>query len=201
MELSPLARERLAKIGELTEEEKYRLKCSRQLGAVLADFFTNKISPEEFWKALKTYKEEGRAYLLPEAQIKLLDTLGLSVSDADFEKRCQAILAVETLKDGADYLRLEQDLKEIGELRRKYRQEMEETYQALKARVEQQVKLASQRLVQQGATQGAAIDIEGSVEVSTKATPEWKNFLARHESIYKQKFKDCQDRLRMKLQG
>jgi acyl-CoA reductase-like NAD-dependent aldehyde dehydrogenase len=108
---------------------------------------------------------------------------------------------VETLKDGNDYLRLEQDLKSLENLRRQYREEIEKTYKILKSRVEQQVKQATQQLSRQAAAQGAAIDIEGSVEASTKATPEWKSFMAKHESTYNQKFKDYLDKLLKKLQG
>jgi len=201
MELSPLAREKLAKIGELTEEEKAKLKYAGQLNALLADYFTHKLSTDDLWKELKKHKEEGQAGILKEAQLKLLDTLNLTVSDADFDNRRKAMLAVETLKDGNDYLRLEQDLKSLENLRRQYREEIEKTYKILKSRVEQQVKQATQQLSRQAAAQGAAIDIEGSVEASTKATPEWKSFMAKHESTYNQKFKDYLDKLLKKLQS
>jgi len=201
MELSPLAREKLAKIGELTEEEKAKLKYAGQLNALLADYFTHKLSADDLWKELKKHKEEGQAGILKEAQLKLLDTLNLTVSDADFDNRRKAMLAVETLKDGSDYLRLEQDLKSLENLRRQYREEIEKTYKILKSRVEQQVKQATQQLAKQAAAQGAAIDIEGSVEASTKATPEWKSFMAKHESTYNQKFKDYLDKLLKKLQS
>ncbi len=201
MELSPLAREKLARIGELTEEEKDKLKYTGQLNALLAEYFTKKLSPEDLWKELKKHKEEGRTSLVLEAQLKLLDTLNLSVSDVDFDSRRKAVLAAETLKDGADYLHLEQELKSIENLRREYREEMEKRYKTLKARVEQQVKQASKQLAQQAAARGAAIDIEGSVEASTKATPEWKDFITKHENAYNLKFKDHLDRLRKKLQG
>lgn len=201
MELSPLAREKLAKIGELTEEEKAQLKRTAQLNSLLADYFTNKLSPDDLWKELKRHKEEGQASLLLEAQLKLLDTLNFAISNTDFNKRSKAILAAETLKDGSDYLRLEQDLKSIENLRLQYREEMEKTYQDLKSRIEQQVKQASKQLARQAAAQGATVDIEGSIEASTRATPEWKSFIAKHESNYNQKFKDYLDKLRGKLQG
>jgi len=201
MELSPLAREKLAKIGELTEEEKAKLKYAGQLNTLLADYFTNKLSADDLWKELKKHKEEGEAGILAEAQLKLLDTLNLTVNNTDFDNRRKAILAVETLKDGNDYLRLEQDLKSLENLRRQYREEMDKTYKTLKLRVEQQVKQATQQLARQTAAKGTAIDVEGSVEASTKASPEWKNFMAKHESTYNQKFKDYMDILRKKLQS
>jgi hypothetical protein len=200
MELSPLAREKLARIGELTEEEKARLKYAGQLNSLLAEYYTNKLSPEDLWKELKKYKEEGQISMLPEAQLKLLETLNLSLSDADFENRRKAILAIQTLKDNADYLRLEQALKSIESIRQQYREEMRKTYDALKVQVEQQVKQAARRLAGQTAARGT-VDIEGSVEASIKATPEWKSFITRHENTCNQKFKDQLEKIRKKLQG
>ena len=57
MELSPLAREKLAKIGDLTTEEKVSLKYSEQLTSLLAEYFTNELSPDDLWKELKKHKD------------------------------------------------------------------------------------------------------------------------------------------------
>ena len=87
MELSPLAREKLAKIGELTEEEKTRLKFSQQLTSLMAEYFTNELSPDGLWKELKKHKDEGRGFLLKDAQLKILDAMKLSSSDKDIDVR------------------------------------------------------------------------------------------------------------------
>jgi hypothetical protein len=42
MELSPLAREKPAKIGEPSEEEKVGLISAGQLNALLADYYTSR---------------------------------------------------------------------------------------------------------------------------------------------------------------
>ena len=61
MELSPLAREKLARIGELTDEEKARLKHSEQVTSLLAEYFTNEMSPDDLWKELKKYRTKGES--------------------------------------------------------------------------------------------------------------------------------------------
>jgi len=199
MELSPLAKEKLARIGELTQEEKARLKYSEQLDSLLADYFTGKLSPDDLWRELKKHKEEGRGFVIREAQLRLIDTISLSGSEPDFEKRRSAILAAETLKDEGNYAALELGLNSIESLRQQYRHERESAYGAIKANVEEQVKLAAQQLAGQDGARGASIDVQSSVEATTKSSPEWKSFIIRHESTYSQKLKDYITRLREML--
>jgi len=111
MELSPLAREKLAKIGELTEEEKAGLQYSKQLADLLAEYFTNELSPDDLWKELKRHKNEGRGFILKDAQLRILDAMKLSSSDADIEKLRRGLLAVETIKEDGDYASLEHELE------------------------------------------------------------------------------------------
>jgi hypothetical protein len=196
MELSPLAKERLAQIGELTQEEKARLKYSQHLASVLADYFTANLSPEDLWKELKTQKEEGREFLVREAQLKLIDAINLQGSERDFGRRCRGILALETLKNEGNYTNLEQSLSSIRNLRRQYRKEKGKAYSVIKGKIEKQVRLAAQQLAAQARAKGTSVDVDGSVEVTAKASPEWKSFVSKHEDVFSQKLKDHLARLR-----
>jgi len=199
VELSPLAREKLAKIGELTQEEKAEIKSSKQLVELLARYFTNKLNPDGLWKELQEHKIAGRGFMLKGAQLKLLEAMSLSSNNADFDKLCRGILAVETLKEGGDYAGLEHELKSIENLRRQYGEEKNKAYNRIKADVEKQVRMAARQLAGQASAKGAAIDMQGSVEASAKASPEWKSFITRHESTYTQKFKQCIASVRLRL--
>jgi len=199
MELSPLAREKLAKIGDLTEEEKTKLKYSQQLTSLLAEYFTNELKPDDLWKELKRHKDEGRGFMLKDAQFKILESMRLSSSDVDIDRLNRGLLAAESLKDGGDYAGLEHELKSIDELRRQYREERDKAYDRMKVEVERQVRLAAQQLVGQAASKGATIDVQSSVEATTKASPEWKSFISKHESTYNQKFKESIAKVRDKL--
>ena len=199
MELSPLAKEKLAKMGELTDQEKARLKYSEQLTSLLAEYFTNELSPDDLWKELKKLKDEGRGFLLKDAQLKILDAIRLSSSDVDINKLHRGLLAAETLKDDGDYGGLEHELKSIEDLRRQYKEERDKAYDKIKADVERQVRLAAQQLAGQAATKGAAIDVQSSVEASAKASPDWKSFISRHDSTYEQRFREHVYGMRKKL--
>jgi len=196
MELSPLAREKLIKIGELAQEEKARLKHLQYLTSVLSDYFTAKLGPQDLWKELRTQKEEGGEFLLREAQLKLIDAINLSGSERDFNRQRRGILAIETLKSESNYTTLEQSLDSIQNLRRQYRSEKQKAYSDIKEKIEKQVKLADQQLAVQAKTKGAAIDVQTSVEATAKASPEWKSFILQHENNFSQKLKDQLNRLR-----
>jgi len=199
VELSPLAKEKLAKIGELTAEEKVGLKYSEQLTSLLAEYFTNELSSDDLWRELKRHKNEGRGFILKDAQLRILDAMRLSSNDVDIDRLRRGLLAAETLKDNGDYASLEHELKSVENLRRQYREERDKTYDKIKADVERQVRMAAQQLAGRAAAKGAAIDVRSSVEATAKASPEWKSFVASHENTYGQKFKEHIARMREKL--
>lgn len=199
MELSPLAKEKLASIGELTREEKEGLRYSEQLTSLLADYFTNKMSPEELWQELKKQRDAGRAFIIREAQIRLVDAMSLSSSDADFDRERRGMLALETLKDGGNYTTLELNLNSMEKLRHQYREEKEQTYNAIKANVERQVRLSSQQLTTQAKRSGGMMNVQSSVEATTKISPEWRSFLSRHEKTYLGSLKEQRAKLREML--
>lgn len=196
MKLSPLAQERLARIGELSQEEKLRLEYSRYLAFVLSDYFTGRLTPEGLWQELRTQKEQGRGFLLREAQLRLIDAISLASSEADFDTQCSGILAVETLKEESNYTVLEQVLDSIRDLRRRYREESEKKCRELKEAMGGQVKLVAQQLAAQAKAKGTSIDVQGSVEATIKASPEWKSFVLQHESVSSQRLKERLARLR-----
>ena len=151
------------------------------------------------WKELKKLKDEGRGFLLKDAQLKILDAIRLSSSDVDIDKLRRGLLAAETLKDDGDYGGLEHELKSIEDLRRQYKEERDKAYDKIKADVERQVRLAAQQLAGQAAAKGAAIDVQSSVEATAKASPEWKSFVLRHDNTYGQRFREHIARMREKL--
>ncbi|GAI06295.1 unnamed protein product, partial [marine sediment metagenome] len=63
-DLPPIARERLARVGELTQEEKEKMMDSEKVNSLLSEFYQGQIDPESLWNRLK---EEGKPSLLREA--------------------------------------------------------------------------------------------------------------------------------------
>lgn len=177
MELSPLARERLARIGALSPEEKERMRRSSELDSLLSQYFKGDVSSEDLWIELKSLKEQCSESIVKEAQIKLIDTLRLQMSQEDFEQRRSAVLALETIKSEGKYSNIELVLNSIEALRQKYTQTKEQAYEQLKASIEPQFKAITEQAIKQG----LKIDIESSLEANIKNSPQWKDFISKHE--------------------
>lgn len=192
MELSPLAKERLAKIGTLSSEERERVKQSNELDPILSQYFTGELSPEGLWKQLKSLKEQSGESIIKEAQSKLVDTIRLQMSQEDFEQRRNAILALEKMKSGGKNSSLDLGFNSIEALRKKYTQAKEQAYKQLKGAVERQL----QAVAQQAMEQGVNINMEGSVDANIKNSPQWKDFISRHEESCGKMFNSYIARLR-----
>ena len=177
MELSPLAKERLARIGALSPEEKESIKQSGELDSILSRYFRGELGSEDLWKELKSLKDRSSESMVREAQLKLVDTLRLRMKQEDFEQRRSAILAVDMMKEEGKYSSLELALNAIEALRQKYTQAKEQAYEQLKASIEPQLQQMTQRAIKQG----LKIDIESSLDANIKNSPQWKEFISEHE--------------------
>ncbi len=192
MELSPLAKERLAKIGALSPEEMARARRSSELDSRLSQYFQGELSSEDLWKELKSLKDQSDESIVKEAQGKLVNTLRLQMDQADFEQRRSAILALETMKGEGKYSSMELIFNSIGDLRQKYIQAQEQAYEQLKAGIEPQLKAITEQAIKQG----LKIDIDSSLDANIKNSPQWKDFISEHEKAGGEMFNDYIARLR-----
>lgn len=199
MELSPLAKEKLAKIGDLSPAEKEKLKVSEKLTQLLADYFTKNIDVDGLWLELKKCKEQGHESIVRETQIRLLNAITLTSNQADFEHCRSAILGCETLKEHNRYPDLEHGLKMLESLRREYQQEKERAFNHIKRNIQQQVEMAARQVLRQSNNKNITIDIDGSVEATARTNPQWRSFLLEHDKVYGQKFDELVARIKRLL--
>ncbi len=192
MELSPLARERLARIGALSEEERARLKQSNDLDSLLSEYFSGGLDTDGLWKRLKGLKQQRGESIPREVQSRLVDTLRLRMGQEDFEQRRDAILAIETMKAAGQYSTLEVALDSIEAVRQKYLQVKQQAYEQLKAGLQSQLQAAAQ----QAKAQGMKIDMEGSLDANARNSPQWKDFVSQHEESSEEMFDSYIGRLR-----
>ncbi len=199
MELSPLAKEKLARIGDLSPAEKEKLKVSEKLTQLLAGYFTNKIDVNSLWLELKKYKEQGHESIVREAQRRLLNAITLTGNQADFEHCRSALLGCETIKEHSRYPDLEHGLKMLESLRLQYQQEKERAFNNIKRSIQQQVEMAAKQVLRQSNNRNISVDVEGSVEATARTSPQWRNFLIEHDRIYGQKFDELIARIKRLL--
>lgn len=192
MELSPLARERLARIGALSPEEREGMRRSNELDSMLSQYFQGELGSEELWKGMKSLKDQSDESIVKEAQVKLVGTLRLQMDQADFEQRRSAILALETMKGEGKYSSLEMIFNSIEDLRQNYTQAKQQAYEQLKAGIEKQL----QAITQQAIRQGMKIDVESSVDANIKKSPQWQDFISEHEKASGEMFNGYIARLR-----
>ena len=192
MELSPLAREKLARIGSLSPQEKEKTKQSTKLDSLLSQYFRGTVTSEGLWKELNSLKEHSSESIVKEAQNKLIDTLRLQMNQTDFDQRRSAILAIETMKGEGKYSTLELAINSIGTLRQEYAQARDQTYEQLKTALENQFQTVAQQVIKQG----LKVDVESSIEANVKNSPQWKAFTAEHEKSYGEMFNNNIAKLR-----
>lgn len=188
-DLSPIARERLAKIGELTKEEKELMIHSEKVNSLLSEFYQGQINPESLWKRLK---EEGKPSLLREAQVRLADSLSFRIPPAELQRKREGILAIETLKEEQNTSVIELNLNRLEELQKRYKAETEQAYDGMRAEVERNPRLRVKQ-VQQG--QNTMI-VQLTVDEAIKQLPQWRDFLSSQEEIYSQDFARAIERLK-----
>lgn len=182
--LPPRVRERLERAGDLTPEEKQRMKDNEALGGLVVDYFKGDLSTDDLWQKLKVYKDEGRTAVLKDVQIKIMDSIRFGTGDEELDNEKKGLVAIESLKDQPDMALFEQGFDAIANLKRQYNEEKNQVYEAIKSQVEQNPDMRMQQ-VQQG---GQRIVMQLSVEDAIKMNPQYKNFLAQHETKYSEAF-------------
>jgi hypothetical protein len=191
-DLSPIARERLARIGELTQEEKERMIDSEKVNSLLSEFYQGQINPESFWKRLK---EEGKPSLLKEAQARLVDSLSFGIPPAELQRKREGILAIETLKEEQNTSVIELNLNRMEELQKRYRAEIDQAYNGIRAEVEKNPRLRMKQ-VQQGQN---TMVVQLTVDEAIKQLPQWQDFLSDQGKRYSQEFATSMENLKREL--
>jgi len=191
-DLPPIARERLAKIGELTREEKEKMLDSEKVNSLLSKFYQGQIDSESLWKRLK---EESKPSLLKEAQMKLINSLSFGSTPVELQRKKEGILAIETLKEEQNTPIVELNLSLMEDLQKRYRAEIEQAYNGIRAEVERNPQLKVKQ-VQQGQS---TMLVQLSVEEAIKQLPQWQDFLSDQEKRYSQEFAKVMEKLKREL--
>ncbi len=119
----------MEKADQLDEKgEEAGLEKRERLKPLMARFFKEKINAEKLWQELKG-EERG---LLREAQVLVLESLGLRTSSEGFEKRKQAVLAIESLKEIQKSSLIEQALEQLNMLKQQYSEDREQFEEQVK---------------------------------------------------------------------
>jgi len=191
-DLPPLARERLAKIGELTAEEKEKMVDDEKVNSLLSEFYLGQIDSDNLWKKLR---EESKPSLLREAQMRLIDSLSFGTTPIELQRKRDGILAIETLKEEQNTSTVELNLNLMEDLQKRYEAEIEQAYSSIKAEVERNPQLRAKQ-VQQGQN---TMMVQLSIDEAIKQLPQWRDFLSEQEKRYSQEFTKLMEKLKREL--
>jgi hypothetical protein len=162
------------------------------VNALLSEFYQGQIAPESLWKKLK---EEGKPSLLRETQIRLVDSLSFGSNPAELQRKRDGILAIETLKEGQNTSIVELNLNLMEDLQKRYRAEIEQAYNVIRAEVERNPQLRVKQVPQGQST----MIIQLTVDEAIKQFPQWRDFISDQEKRYSQEFAKVVEKLKREL--
>jgi len=106
-ELPPIMRERLAEVGEVTQEDKVRIKELENLDSLLKEFYQGQLDAKGLWEKLRGFEEEGKQFLLRDAYTKLKGSFKWKGLPIKFEERSDGTLSIEFREEEEEVLLLE----------------------------------------------------------------------------------------------
>lgn len=195
MDLSPLARERLERIGKLSTSEQQELSDEKEIEKLLAPFFAGTGTTDDLWQEMKALAENRGPDIVRRAQVRLLESVRLNTNDDDFKRATGTLLALETLKGSRSYSTIEMLIGSIDTLRQRHAEVSRQAYEQLRQQVDRQVRTQ----MEQARGQGLLMDTESTVEAGIKGTPEWREFISRHDAAAEQSLHDYVARIRSSL--
>jgi hypothetical protein len=191
MELSPIARARLERVGKFTDAQQKAIQRGHDVETMLSAYYTGTANGDGLWQAAKQLSEKHGPDIIREAQSSILNTLKLHTGDEDFERRRAALLALESLKGSDRYSTVEMLLGSIASVRQRFNEVTAQAFEQVKAQMEPQLRAQAE----QARMQGMLVDTHSTVEASIKGSPEWRNFMAQHEESHEQTLNDYVDRI------
>lgn len=186
-----IALEKANKINKLTPEEKERIKAEEKIRSLLAKYYKGRLTSNDLWQKLKGNKP----FILREAQLILINSLNFKNTQYEYQMRKDAILAIETLKEGQNTSTIESTLNEINLLKKEYRKKKEETENILKKEIKKNPQ-ARLKTAKQG---NKLIITQLSVEEALQENTQWKNFIVQHEEKYVKEFREVIERLKKEI--
>jgi hypothetical protein len=185
------AMEKIAEISELTPEEKEGIKDQEKLKLILAEFYRGQLDRDGLWQRLKGSKLS----LLKEAQLSLIESLGLGSAPGEFQQRVDGILAIETLKGKKHVPVIEQTLNSIKALQKEYREVKERAIDELREAIERNPQLRLQPV----RTPDGKTVLQAALSVDEAVQARLSEFLSDHEQSCSHRFAKLIEKLKKEV--
>ncbi|MGM0603361.1 MAG: hypothetical protein ACQESS_08620 [Bacillota bacterium] len=126
-----IALERAEKMTDSSEGVN-SLEIREEIKPILAEFFRQDIDADGLWEKLKDKKQEK----LIEAQLMLIESIGLRNTPEQIERRKKGIIAVENLISGEKTSFFEQTFTQAANLQQQYEQQKKQIEKQIKDHME-----------------------------------------------------------------
>ncbi len=153
----------------------------------LSRYFQGEIDSDELWQEFSGAEEDE----LKMAQEMIIESLGLNSSEEEIQKRRQAVLALEDLKDNSQVRTAERALDQVSKVVQQYNSEQERLRSKLKDMMRQQMQDQQQR----GQLNGDAVTMQAVQNMDE----ETRRRIARTREQMENKFQEQWDEVKGQL--
>ncbi len=174
------AMEKIMSIEALSPEEKADIKEREEIRTMLATFYKGQLTGDQLWQRIKGAKPA----LLVEAQHNIADSLRLGISQEEFQRRREGLLAIEALKQKKNTSAVENAINAIDRLQKEYLQTRDRAAKELRAAVEQNPQLRMRPV----RTPDGRTAYQTSLSVDEAVQAKMSEFMAEHEKRYEMFF-------------
>ncbi|MEW6584052.1 MAG: hypothetical protein AB1442_00400 [Nitrospirota bacterium] len=185
------AMERAAAMGEMTPEEKEQLKEQEKIKETLTAFYKGDLDRDGLWQKLKG----SQLATLREAQMSLINSIGLNTPEEEFGKRRDGILAVESLKKKQRVSVIEQILDSIANLQKEYQEGKEKAVEQLREAIESNPQMRLKPVK----TPDGRMAFQAAVSVDEAVQARLSEFLSEHEERYDFAFTRMMEKLKWEV--
>ena len=127
------AMERADEVYGTSDKEVNSLEIREELKKIMAPYFKEEMDAEELWHELK---DKNKDYL-KEAQLMLIESIGLRNSSDQIKRRKEAVVAVEQLKEGGNTTFFEKQFTQAQSLQQQYKTQKKQLDEQVKQHLEQ----------------------------------------------------------------
>ena len=174
-----IAMEKAEEISKETSIDEDRLERREELKPLLAQFYNEEIDVDQLWKKLQDRDKS----LLVEAQVMVLESLGLRTSEEEFKKRKKVILGIEQLKGDGQTSRIENSLTKLRQLQQRYSNDRNR----IEEQLEREMNNSEMQLKQVQTDDGRTVmKMEPGVDRETQQ--KYKKAISQTEAQYSERF-------------
>jgi hypothetical protein len=170
-----IAMERADEVYGENDKDLNSLEIREDLKEIMAPFFKEEMDAEGLWHELETKEDE----YLEEAQLMLIESIGLRNSSEQIKRRKEAVVAVESLKESGNTSFFEKQFTQA--------QSLQQQYQTQKKQLDEQVKQHLEQ-AQQGQSQNPLAAAQNGSEGQNGMNAQMRQQLAQKVSEFQEGF-------------